>query len=137
MPNIPHTMFSVQPVAGGKPLWLPNPNTDSAEGLIATLVNSARNASGVVTAQKIGRDQDKVTLAWKYLDKEEWEALLKFFDTNFFFYFNYYHPVTQARRTRVFYVSDRTYKPYAVDAAGIPVAYKDCTLSVVDTGEGD
>lgn len=134
--NIPRTMFSVQPVAGGEPLWLPNPNTDSAEGLIATLVNSARNASGIVTAQKIGRDQDKTTLKWTYLDKDVWEELLQFFDTNFFFKFSYYSPVKQARIMRTFYVSDRTYKPFAVDVKGIPTAYKDCSLNVVDTGEG-
>lgn len=137
MPNIPHTMFYVQPVGGGEPLWLPNPNADSAEGLIATLVNSARNASGIVTAQKIGRDQDKTTLAWTYLSKEEWEELLQFFDTNFFFKFSYYSPVRGSRITRTFYVSDRAYKPFAVDLDGVPVAYRDCSLSVVDTGEGD
>lgn len=137
MLKIPHNMFSVRPVAGGGVIKLPNPNADSGEGLVATLVNSARNASGIVTAQKIGRDQDKFTLKWTYLEKDEWEELLEFFDTNFFFYLTYYSPVKKQQISRVFYVSDRTYRPFNVDAKGIPVAYRDCSLSVVDTGEGD
>ena len=115
---------------------LPNPNKDSAAATIATLVNSGRNANAVVTAQKIGRDQDKTQLDWTYLDKEEWEKLLRFFDKNFYFIFTYYSPVAGHKISRIFYVSDRTYRPFDIDANGEPTAYTDCSLSVVDTGEG-
>ena len=134
--NIPHTMFSVQSQKGGAAIMLPNPDMDSAKATIATMVNSGRNANAVVTAQKIGRDQDKTELAWTYLEKDEWEKLLAFFDENFYFIFTYYSPVAQHKISRVFYVSDRTYRPFQVDEQGIPIAYRDCTLNVVDTGEG-
>lgn len=130
----PHNMYAV--ASETQQIWLPNPETTSGEGTIATMVNSGRNASAVVTAQKIGRDQDKTTFEWKFLNKDEWETLVKFFDVNFFFDFTYYSPVAQQKITRKFYVSDRTWKPWDIDADGNPVAYKDCTLSVVDTGEG-
>ena len=51
------TMFSMQSLSGGSIIWLPNPDKDSANNLIATLVNSGRNADAVVTAQKIGREK--------------------------------------------------------------------------------
>lgn len=129
-------MFGVSALYGGATIMLPNPSTDSGKATIATMVNSGRNANAVVTAQKIGRDQDKVELAWPYMNKEDWEELLAFFDENFFFNFTYYSPVAGTKITRKFYVSDRKYQPFDIDANGIPVAYKECTLSMVDTGEG-
>lgn len=134
--SYPHTMYSVQALSGGTAIALPNPDYESGKGTIATMVNSGRNASAVVTAQKIGRDQDKTELAWDYMNKSEWETLMSFFDTNFFFNFTYYSPVSKSKITRKFYVGDRTYKPYDIDSSGNPIAYKDCSLNVIDTGEG-
>lgn len=134
--NYPRTMFRVSALTGGATLMLPNPSTESGKGTIATLVNSGRNANAVVTAQKIGRDQDKVELAWDYMNKTDWEEILQFFDSNFFFELTYYSPVGGNRITRKFYVGDRTYQPFAIDEYGVPIAYKACKLNVVDTGEG-
>ena len=50
-------MFTMQALSGGSVIQIPNPDKNSAKNLIATMVNSARNAQAVVTAQKIGRDQ--------------------------------------------------------------------------------
>lgn len=131
------TMFSMQSLSGGSIIWLPNPDKDSANNLIATLVNSGRNADAVVTAQKIGRDQEKTSMKWNYLEKDVWEQLLRFWDENFFFNFTYYSRVTGTRITRKFYIGDRQDKPFNVDAQGIPTAYVDCSANVTDTGEGD
>ena len=129
-------MFSMQSLSGGEVINLPNPDTESADNLIATLVNSGRNANAVVTAQKIGRDQEKTSMSWNYLEKDEWEKLLRFWDVNFFFNFTYYSRVQGTKITRKFYISDRTDRPFQVDANGIPIAYVNCTANVVDTGEG-
>lgn len=134
--NYPRTMFSVSDLTGGATIMLPNPTTDSGNATIATMVNSGRNASAVVTAQKIGRDQDKTELAWPYMNKADWEELMAFFNDNFFFNFTYYSPVVGRKISRKFYVSDRTYRPFAVDDNGEPIAYVDCKLNVIDTGEG-
>ena len=134
--NYPRTMFSVSDLSGGATIMLPNPTTASGKGTIATMVNSGRNASAVVTAQKIGRDQDKTELAWPYMNKEDWEEILAFFDDNFCFNFTYDSPVAGTKITRKFYVGDRTYQPYDIDANGNPIAYKECKLNVIDTGEG-
>lgn len=135
--NYPRTMFSVQALSGGATIWLPNPERDSGKATIATMVNSGRNASAVVTAQKIGRDQDKTELKWPFMNKEDWEELLQFFDTNFFFNFTYYSPVAGEKITRKFYVSDRTFRPFDIDSNGNPTAYQDLSLNIIDTGEGE
>ena len=131
----PATMFSMQSLNGGEVIYIPNPDTDSAEGLISTLVNSGRSAEGVVTAQKIGRDNNKTSMKWNYLEKDEWERMVRFWDKNFFFNFTYYSDVTGTKITRKFYVGDRSRKPFNVDNNGFPTAYKDCSANVVDCGE--
>ena len=133
--NRPATMFSMQSLNGGEVVYIPNPDTDSADGLISTLVNSGRSAEGVVTAQKIGRDNNKTSMKWNYLEKDEWERMVRFWDKNFFFNFTYYSDVTGTKITRKFYVGDRSRKPFNVDDNGFPIAYKDCSANVVDCGE--
>ena len=89
--NYPRTMFEVSALSGGATIKLPNPSTESGKATIATMVNSGRNANAVVTAQKIGRDQDKTELAWPYMDKEDWEELLTFFVVFFLIIYIYGH----------------------------------------------
>lgn len=133
----PRTMFSVQALSGGTQLWLPNPDQSSGKNLIETLVNSGRNANAVVTAQKIGRDQEKTELAWAFLPKNIWEEMLRFWDRNFFFRFNYYSRISGVRITRKFYIGDRSDQPFAISDDGYtPVAYVNCVANVIDTGEG-
>lgn len=130
----PSTMFTMQSLNGGEIIEIPNPDQDSAKNIIETLVNSGRNADAVVVAQKIGRDQEKTEMSWNYLPREDWEKMLRFWDTNFFFNFTYYSRVAGTKITRKFYIGDRSDTPYNVDASGIPTAYVDCTANVVDTG---
>lgn len=130
----PANMFSISKISGGNLIWLPNPEKDSGQGLISTLVDSARNTKGVVTAQKICRDQDKTELAWSLLTVEEWERLLEFWDSNFEFVLNYYSPVKHTRISRVFYIGDRSYKFFDILDNGNPTAYTECSANVVDTG---
>lgn len=132
----PSNMFSMSSLDGSEVIQLPNPETSSGKNIISTLVNSGRNANAVVTAQKIGRDQEKTELAWSYLDKEVWEKMLSFWNKNFFFHFTYYNRVSGQRITRTFYIGDRSDRPFAIDSQGIPTAYVECSANVVDTGEG-
>lgn len=132
----PHTMFAIESLDGAERISLPNPDMDSGKNIIATLVNSGRNANAIVTAQKIGRDQDKTECKWSYLEKTDWERLLRFWDKNFFFNFIYYSRVKSQKISRKFYIGDRSDQPFNVDASGVPTAYKNCVANLIDTGEG-
>ena len=87
------------------------------ELLSATIVDSARNANGVVVGQKVGRDQQKLNnLFWGYLTAEQWSAMLQIFDKNFF--------VTV------------TATPYHLDPnTGLPADYINCKVNIIDCGE--
>lgn len=132
----PNNMFYMKSLYGQNKCKLPNPDHDEGlTGTIATIVNSARNTEAVVTAQKIGRDQNKWALKWNFLTVKEWEDLLSFWDDNFIFYLNYYDSVLGDYKEHRFYISDRTYKFFDIDITGRPTAYIDCSANIIDTGE--
>lgn len=102
---------------------------------VTTLVNSGRNANGVVVAQKIGRDQYKIdNLEFPWLSASEWSRILKILD-HFFVYVTFYDPVTNGRKTVRMYVGNRTAEPYWVDSDGKPLFYRNCKFNLIDTGE--
>ena len=103
----PSTMFKMSALNGSQTISIPNPEQDSAKAIVATMVNAGRSAANVVTAQKLGRDNDKTEMSWSFLEKDEWEAMLRFWNTNFFFLFTYYSAVAGAKITRKFYVGQR------------------------------
>lgn len=115
-------------------IWLPNPSTKSCKQIISTFVNSGRNAQAQVTAQKIGRDQVKLELAWDYLTVAQWSTMLTFWNSNFTFNFEYFDAVTGLRATRECYIGDRSALPLAIDANGSPTGWIQVTANFIDTG---
>lgn len=107
------------------------------ELLTATIVDSARNANGVVVGQKVGRDQQKLnSLQWGYMDAELWAQLLQEFDTSFFVTVTYPDMVHNKWTTRKMYPGDRTATPYFLDEeTGLPRGYINCKVNLIDVGE--
>ena len=113
----------------------PYPDKDSGLQTIATLVNSARTADGVMRGEKIGRDQSKIELTWNVLTPEVWSAMLAQFD-NFYFTCRYIDMRTNDWTTRQFYVGDRSARPFLVDPiTNKPKYWVQCKANVVDVGE--
>lgn len=113
----------------------PYPDKDSGLQTVATLVNSARTADGVMKGEKLGRDQSKIELKWNVLTPEKWSEMLREFE-NFYFKIKYIDMVTNDWVTRTFYVGDRSARPFLIDpATNKPKFYLECKANVVDTGE--
>lgn len=132
-------MYTLASLNGATTLQLPNPQQGGNSGgqKHATFVNQGRNTQAEVVAQKIGRDQVKLEMSWSWLPREEWEKILQFFDTNFFFNVTYYDSVAARKITRKFYVGDRDATPLNVDAEGVPTfGYVECKANLIDTGGG-
>lgn len=101
---------------------------------VTTVVDSARNANGVVIAQRVGRDQYKIdSLEWSWLSAQEWSTILALLQP-FFVHITFTDPVTNAFRTLLMYPGDRTAEPYWVDDNGQPTYYRNCKVNFIDTG---
>lgn len=102
----------------------------------ATMVDSARNANGVVVGQKIGRDIAKLdSLTFPHLTAEKWSEILQIMD-NFFVTVEYPDMVTNSWETRKFYCGDRSAKVWKIDKdTGLPSEYIDCKCNLIDVGE--
>ena len=103
------------------------PEPSSYAGNTSTLVDSARNAQGVVVGAVIRDDVGKVEMSWKYLTVKQWADILKCFSI--------------ARgcqdigdwTTRKMYVSDRKASMFRRDPkTGEVLGYTDASLSLVE-----
>lgn len=120
---------------GKRQVSLPYPAKESGLQTVATVVNSARGANGVVRGEKLGRDQGKVEMTWPVLTPEIWSELLQFFNANFYFKMRYLDMVTNTMVTRECYVGDRSAQPFLYDkTTNRPKYYLNCKANVVDTG---
>lgn len=105
------------------------------ELMVATLVDSARNANGVVVGQKIGRDQYKINnLQWPWLTSTQWSQILTLF-SGFYATVKFPDPVSGGWKTLRMYPGDRTAEPYWVDDSGLPTHYRNCRVNIIDVGE--
>lgn len=116
-------------------LKVPYPDVGSGTQSIATMVDSGRNARGVVVGEKIGRDVAKVEMSWSVLPPDVWSSILKELDKSFFFNFKYLDMVTNKMVTRKFYCGDRSATPYLINRqTNKPKYYRNCTVNVIDMG---
>ena len=106
------------------------------EMMVATIVDSARNANAVVVGQVVGREQQKLnTLEWAYLTAEQWSAILKEF-SKFYVTVSYPDMVNNTWTTRKMYPGDRTAEPFHLDpVTQLPIDYINCKVNLIDCGE--
>ena len=106
------------------------------EMMVATIVDSARNANAVVVGQVVGREQQKLNnLEWAYLTAEQWSAILKEF-SNFYVTVSYPDMVNNTWTTRKMYPGDRTAEPFHLDpVTQLPLDYINCKANLIDCGE--
>ena len=113
------------------------PEPSSYSGTTSTLVDSARNAQGVVVGAVIRDDVGKVQMSWKYLTVKQWADILKCFSIarggKFYSNVTFFCQDTGDWTTREMYVSDRTANMFRRDPkTGDVLGYTDCSLSLVE-----
>ena len=121
---------------GGTDLAVPFPSSGAFE--TARIVDSARNANGVVVGQQIGRSNDKQNMSWNVLPTTKWWEMNQFIEDNgLFFWCHYFNHNLGSWYDRWFYCGNFSCEPTMVDAStGIPKYYLNCSVNVIDTGEG-
>ncbi len=102
--------------------------------LVATNVSDGKNAKGEFIGQKVGRDQYKFdSLQWKFLDARTWAAMLQEFD-KFVVTAKIPDMVNNRFMTIRMYPGNRTATPVEFDPSGLPTAYRDCKVNIIDCG---
>lgn len=115
----------------------PEPAKDGYTANTSTLVDSARNAQGVMVGSVIRDDVAKVEMKWNYLTVEQWANILKCFSIarggKFINDVTFFCQDTGTWITRQMYVSDRKAKMFRRDPnTGAVLGYTDCSLSLVE-----
>jgi hypothetical protein len=97
-------------------------------------VSDGKNASGEFIGQKVGRDQYKIeNLQWKFLDAQTWASILQEFE-KFVVVARIPDQVHNCFMTIRMYPGNRTATPIAFGKDGLPTAYQDCKVNIIDCG---
>lgn len=113
----------------------PEPSTYS--GNTSTLVDSARNAQGVMIGSVIRDDIAKVELSWRYLTAEQWASIQKCFRQSsggkFINLVTFFDQSVGGWVTKEMYVSDRKSGMWRRDPkTGDVLGWTDCSFSLVE-----
>ena len=121
--------------AGGEAVRLPFAAYESGKQTIATIVDQARTADGIVRGSVIAR-ANKIELKWAVLSCEAWSDICTFFDRHFYFNARYWDMSANAFKTKKMYVGDRSAQPFIVDAdSGKPTYWLNCEANIIGVGE--
>jgi hypothetical protein len=113
----------------------PEPSTYS--GTTSTLVDSARNVSGVMVGSVIRDDVSKVEISWSYLTSEQWAKIQQCFRRasggNFINSVVFFDQTLNGWVSKEMYVSDRSSGMWRRDPkTGDVLGWTDCKLSLIE-----
>lgn len=113
---------------------LPEPSTYNAT--TSTLVDSGRNAMGVVVGAVVRDDVAKVEMKWEMLTADEWSRILKCFEPkfggNFYVNVTFLNQVSNTWETRKMYCGDRKSGIFMRDNDSGLIRYRGSSLSLIE-----
>lgn len=119
----------------GDSIQVPFAAYESGKQTIATMVDQARTADGIVRGSVIAR-ANKIELKWAVLSPEKWSEICSFFDKHFYFDAYYYDMATNSFQSKTMYVGDRSAQPFKMDSVtGKPLYYLNCEANIIGVGE--
>ena len=116
--------------------------------VVATNVDTGRNANGEVVGQKVGRDVYKLdSLEWPWLEESVWASMLQEFE-NFYVSLTFWDMVHSQWLTLKAYPGNRSAEPYWIDTGDVthpnapvgwygdyrPMYYQNCKVNLIDCG---
>lgn len=113
---------------------VPCPST-GLEIILSDAVNSGRNASAEVIAEKVGKTNIKYNnLRWAWLTRDEWHLICSLF-SEFFVVAKVWDPVSNGFVNIKMYPGDRNGQVYWLEEDGVtPKNFKDCKVNIIDCG---
>ena len=115
------------------------PEPSEYDANTSTIVDSGRNASGVMIGAVILDDVAKITMSWRFITVQNWASILQKFDNhfvggNFIQNVTFFNQSVGTWETRKMYVSDRSAKIFKRDTSGNIIGYVGARLSLIDVG---
>ena len=121
--------------SGSDSIQIPFAAYESGKQTIATMVDQARTADGIVRGSVLAR-ANKIELKWAVLTPETWAEICQFFDKHFYFNATYWDMAANAFQTKTMYVGDRSAMPFRMDSTtGKPLYYLECQANIIGIGE--
>lgn len=121
--------------SGADSIQIPFAAYESGKQTIATIVDQARTADGIVRGSVIAK-ANKIELKWAVLSPEVWSDICTFFNNHFYFNATYYDMQTNSMQTKKMYVGDRSAQPFLMDSVtGKPTYYLNCEANIIGIGE--
>lgn len=121
--------------ADGDSIQIPFAAYESGKQHIATMVDQARTADGIVRGSVLAR-ANKIELKWAVLTPEVWAQICTFFDNHFYFDATYWDMAANSFQTKTMYVGDRSAQPFLMNSAtGKPTYYLNCEANIIGIGE--
>ncbi len=117
----------------------PHKSPESPQTTI-TIVEANRNSEGVLVVSTIGRNQTKFTVEYQILTDEVWKSMLEVFNSDKggqFIQNVRYYDQENGFVERNMYRSNITATPFKRDENGKVLVWKDCALTLIDTGNVD
>lgn len=113
------------------------PEPSSYNSNTSTIVESSRNASGVLVGSVIREDVSKVEISWKYLTVEQWSRILKCFSKteggDFIRSVTFFDQGKGDWITKNMYVSDRKANIFRRDpVSGAIIGWVNPSLSLIE-----
>ena len=121
--------------AGSDSIQIPFAAYESGKQTIATMVDQARTADGIVRGSVIAK-ASKIELKWAVLTPETWAQICSFFNKHFYFNAYFWDMQKNAFTSKRMYVGDRSAQPFMMDATtGKPKYYLNCEANIIGIGE--
>lgn len=113
------------------------PEPSTYKGTTSTIVDSARNAQGIMIGSVVRDDVGKVEMTWKYLSVADWANINKCFKEaaggNFINQVDFFDQTTGDWVSRKMYVGDRKCDAWRRDSStGELLGWTNCSLSLIE-----
>lgn len=118
--------MAIVTVAG---VTLPDPSI--YVGTTADVVDTGRNAQGVIVSDVVRHDVAKIEMTWNYLTLSQWANILGIFHNSWANSVTYLDQTTGSYQTRTMYVGDRK-TGGAVSQNGQITGWRGCQLALIE-----
>lgn len=112
------------------------PAPSTYQSTAATIVDSARNAEGIVIGAVIRENVAKIDMTWKFISAQDWANILAKFDStrggSFYQTVSFFLQDINGWTSRTMYVSDRTSSIFLRNPNGSIKGYVDARFALVE-----